>query len=142
MTHSNAHVFERVRVLIVEDHLLYREVVRMVLSRSNDIDIVGEATNGMEAVEKAAQLLPDVVVMDISMPRMDGVIATESIKARFPHTVVIGLSAHESDHREAMYAAGACVVLMKEDVVDELYPALRRAMAEKVKMVGATSAQL
>jgi NarL family two-component system response regulator LiaR len=138
MTKSRPSVVNPIRVLLVDDHMLYREIVRMILSGADDVVIVGEAANGIEAVKKAATLLPDVVVMDVRMPVMDGITATRAITARCPQTVVVGLSAQGGEFREAMTAAGALMVLTKEDVLDKLYPALHRAMVEKASMADTT----
>jgi len=88
----------------------------------SDIEIVGEASNGEEALQCVQMLSPSVVVMDINMPRLNGIEATARIKHTYPHVAVVGLSmsVHEP-YRRAMIAAGAMAVIWKRDVVEQLY---------------------
>src|SRR5437667_10483579 len=81
---------ERIRVLIADDHRVVREGLAAILRESGDLEVVGEARDGQEAVEKARELQPDVILMDVSMPRMNGVEATRAVKRQPPH---IGLVA-------------------------------------------------
>jgi two-component system, NarL family, response regulator LiaR len=80
---------KRIKVLIADDHRDFRRVVREFLDRMPNVSVVGEAINGGEAVEKVAQLFPDVVLMDIAMPKMNGLEATRIIKQRWPETKVL-----------------------------------------------------
>jgi DNA-binding NarL/FixJ family response regulator len=80
---------KRIKVLIADDHIDFRRVVREFLNRMPNVSVVGEAINGGEAVEKVEQLFPDVVLMDISMPKMNGLEATRIIKQRWPETKVL-----------------------------------------------------
>src|SRR4051812_31446945 len=80
-----------IRVLIVDDDTSVRQVVTGILSPHEDIEVVGEATTGDEAVSSVERLQPDLVIMDIRMPRMDGIAAAREIRRRFPHVKVIGL---------------------------------------------------
>jgi len=124
----------RIRVLLVDDHALFRQVVRVFLSQHHDIEVVGEAANGLQAVEQADTLLPDVILMDVYMAKMDGIAATRSIKTRHPHMVFIGLSIDAINHRAAaIVAAGAVTVLMKESVVEILHSAIHTALAAESK---------
>lgn len=112
----------RIRVLLVDDHAVVRQGLRSLLESYADMEVVGEAGNGLEAVALAEKLKPDVVLMDINMPQMDGVEATGRIKAARPSTIVIGLSMHMSGHYEQkMNEAGAAGYLSKESVADQLH---------------------
>jgi DNA-binding NarL/FixJ family response regulator len=117
-----------VRVLLVDDHAMVREGLRSILQSYADLDIVGEAGDGIEAVKLARTRHPDVVVMDINMPRMDGVAATRQIKRDRPATAVIGISVQESSHVEqAMISAGATAFLTKDRAASHLYQAILHA---------------
>src|SRR5262245_34092189 len=111
----------KIRVLIVDDHVMIRQALRAVLQSYPDIDVVGEAGNGEEAVLSVTKLQPAIVVMDIGMPSLDGIGATRLIKTQFPQIAVLGLSVNApSYHVDAMLKAGAFDVMTKEKAVDEL----------------------
>jgi DNA-binding NarL/FixJ family response regulator len=119
-----------IRVLLVDDHTLVRQGLRSALEAYSNIDVVGEAGDGEEAVERAAKLQPEVVVMDINMLKMDGIAATRLIKIQHPEIVVVGLSVNAKDYYlDAMQQAGAFEVLMKDSAVDTLYGAIQRGVA-------------
>ena len=106
---------------------MVREGLRSLLESSADVHVVGEARNGREAIATAAQLRPDVVIMDIHMPDMNGIEATVHIKRRQPMTVVIGLSVNADQQSiTAMANAGAAMLITKEAAVNELYDAVKR----------------
>jgi len=88
---------KRIKVLIVDDHSVVRDGIRAVLTLQKDIEVVGEAVNGKDAVEKVRQLLPDVVIMDIVMPEMDGLEATKRIYKEYPQTRVLMLSQYDDE---------------------------------------------
>jgi PAS domain S-box-containing protein len=114
-----------IRILLVDDHALVRQGLQSVLKGYQDLRIVGEAANGREAVEWARRLHPDVVLMDVNMPVMDGVQATRLIKQELPETTVIALSVNINRQIErAMRDAGAVAYLTKETAVDELHALL------------------
>jgi len=116
-----------IRVLLVDDHTLVREGLRSLLKDYPDIEVVGEAGNGEEAVELSKHLLPRVIVMDVNMPKMDGIEATRIIARSLP-SVVIGLSVNASRRvRDSMSEAGAYALLTKESVTESLYRTIRRA---------------
>lgn len=118
-----------IRVLLVDDHAMVRQGLRSVLDAYSDIQVVGEAQDGSEAVRLVGELRPRVVVMDISMPKMNGIEATAEIKGRYPDTTVIGLSVNaDSENAEAMARAGAMRLLTKEAAVESLYDAIREAV--------------
>ena len=113
------------RILLADDHGLIRHVLSAMLERYPTLSIVGEATNGMEAVSMAAALQPDGIIMDINMPKIDGIEATKQIKAAHPMIRIIGLSVIDDEHvTQAMKAAGADAVLLKDEI-HQLHEAVR-----------------
>ncbi len=119
---------ERLRVLLVDDHAMVRQGLKTVLEGYPDVEVVGEAGDGQEALSLAEQLRPAVVVMDINMPRMNGIEATRTITSHYRDTMVVGLSVNASrENHEAMKAAGAAVLITKEAAVEQLYSAIRQA---------------
>jgi PAS domain S-box-containing protein len=118
-----------VRVVLVDDHRMMRQGLRSVLEGYEDIEVVGEAADGEEAITVVTRLQPDAVVMDINMPKKNGIEATREIKARHPETTVIGLSVNSSiDDEEVMINAGAALLLNKEAAVEHLCSAIRKAV--------------
>jgi len=114
-----------IRVLLVDDHKLVRQGLRDVLTAHDRIRVVGEAGDAEEALMLAANLKPDVALMDVNMPKMNGVEATKRLKQLYPETVVVGISVHTDAHmRDAMVKAGAETLLAKECAADELYQAI------------------
>ena len=118
-----------IHVLLADDQAMVRQALRSALQDYPNIEVVGEASSGEEAVAAASKLLPSVIVMDISMSQMDGIAATRLIKAQHPQIAVIGLSVHRDHQVEAMQQAGAFEVLAKDKAVTELYSAVQRALA-------------
>ncbi|MEA2683037.1 MAG: hypothetical protein QOK05_1365 [Chloroflexota bacterium] len=122
---------DRIRVLIVDDVPILRAGARGMLSSFDHIEIVGEAVNGVEAVAKATELRPDVVLMDISMPEMDGVTATRTITAQVGEGVAI-IALTVSDDEEdvtGMLTSGACGYILKDSGPEELVRAIEDAHA-------------
>jgi DNA-binding NarL/FixJ family response regulator len=121
---------KNIRILIVDDHAMFRQVVRSILKPYPNIVVVGEASDGDEAVVAVGQLQPAVVLMDVNMQKMDGVTAARLIKIQYPEVAILGLSA-KAKHYDiyAMQKAGAFAVLSKEQSVQELYAAIQRAVA-------------
>jgi len=117
---------ESIRVLVVDDHALFRRGLEMVLAQESDIEVVGEAGDGAEAVEKAGDLLPDIVLLDVRMPRRSGIEACTSIKDVAPSAKIIMLtiSDEEADLYDAI-KAGASGYLLKEISIDEVATAIR-----------------
>jgi|SoiMetStandDraft_5_1073268.scaffolds.fasta_scaffold234397_1 DNA-binding NarL/FixJ family response regulator len=119
----------RIRVLLADDHTVLRYMLRGILKQYPDIDIVGEATNGEDAVLMADKLQPAIVLMDINMPKLDGIEATQRIKANSIQIAVVGLSVHgEGYATDAMLRAGAVAVISKERAIEDLYDAIQRAI--------------
>jgi DNA-binding NarL/FixJ family response regulator len=121
---------EPVRVLIVDDHALFRRGLQMVLEGETDIDVVGEAGDGQEAIERAESTTPDVVLMDVRMPKRSGIEATRTIKDTLPSTKILMLtiSDEEADLYEAI-KAGASGYLLKEISIEEVADAVRAVHA-------------
>ena len=114
-----------VQVLLVDDHAMVRQGLRSVLDAYDDLHVVAEARDGAEAVKLVGDLHPRVVVMDINMPRMNGIDATIQIKNHWPETTVIGISVNTGDdNSDAMKRAGAATVLPKDTAVDQLHDAI------------------
>ena len=117
---------EPIRVMIVDDHALFRRGLEMVLTDEDDIELVGEASDGAEAVENAAEVLPDVILMDIRMPRSSGIEACRAMKAAAPSAkiVMLTISDEEEDLFEAI-KAGASGYLLKDIPLDEVAESVR-----------------
>jgi DNA-binding NarL/FixJ family response regulator len=127
---SERHRNASIRVLLVDDHTVLREGLRSIVSAHNHLEVVGEASDGVEAVELVQRVDPDVVVMDINMPNMDGIEATRRIKADRPDIVIIGLSVLQSEETgKKMKAAGATAYLTKESAADALCQAIEDAVS-------------
>ena len=117
-----------IRILIVDDCAATRDAISSLLNLENGFEVVGIAGDGLEAVERAGELLPDVVIMDTQMPNMDGVEATRQIKLNLPGVGVLSLSVF-TDCLEASIDAGAEGYLMKDCEPEELFAELRRIAA-------------
>jgi len=122
-----------VRVLLADDHTIVREGVRALLAEHRDVEVVGEAADGVEAVEKARSLQPDVVIMDLLMPRMSGLEATRAIRQQLADVEVLVLTMYESDeHFFEVLQAGASGYLLKGATSADLVAALRAVHAGEV----------
>jgi DNA-binding NarL/FixJ family response regulator len=119
-------------ILIVDDNVRLREAVRSELEAQEHLCIVGEAADGVAAVQLAQSLRPEVVLMDVNMARLDGVAATRRIRTLLPHTVLVGMSCHSREMVEkAMLSAGADVFLPKDTLAQRLLPALAQVLARR-----------
>lgn len=117
---------DRIRVLLVDDHRIVREGLAGLLKQHSEIDLVGEADDGSTAVEMVRHIAPDVVIMDVNMPRMNGIEATAAITSEHPGIRVIGLSLHEQeDMAHAMFDAGAVGYVTKGGPAEDLLAAIR-----------------
>lgn len=112
---------KQIKILLVDDHVMLRKGVLLLLQEEDSMLVVGEASNGEEALQQLNILKPDVVVMDISMPKLNGIETTKKMTATFPEIKVIALSIHSgSDFVEGMLDAGAAGYLLKESLPEEL----------------------
>jgi DNA-binding NarL/FixJ family response regulator len=119
-----------IRILLAEDHTIVREGLRSLLENQPDMEVVGEAEDGRTALELVRELLPDVVIMDITMPNLNGVEATRHITSEFPQVKVIALSIHSNSRFVAdMLEAGAKGYILKECLFDELVQAIQAVIA-------------
>jgi DNA-binding NarL/FixJ family response regulator len=115
------------RLAIVDDHELARESLQNMLADEPDIEIVGEAANGRQALLLCSRLRPDLILMDVRMPEMDGLAATEEIKERYPETSVMMLTMHENpDYLLEALKAGAAGYVLKDAPQDDIIEAVRR----------------
>jgi NarL family two-component system response regulator LiaR len=123
----------KIRILVVDDHEVVRRGLTLFLRPFEDFELVGEAANGLEAVTACEQYRPDVILMDLMMPEMDGAAATRAIREKHPNVQIIGLTTFKEDAlvRE-MLKSGAVGYLLKNSSVDELAGAIRTAMTGKI----------
>jgi len=117
---------DKIRILIADDHTIFRSGLNLLLSSEVDLEVVGEAKDGTAAVEMAASLHPDVVLMDVGMPGLNGLDATRQIRARLPEVNILVLTMHRSDeYFFQMLEAGAAGYLLKGAETNELINAVR-----------------
>jgi DNA-binding NarL/FixJ family response regulator len=133
---------ERIRVLLADDHALFRRGVAALL-RDHDMDVVGEASDGAEAVEKARELMPDVILMDITMPQMDGLTATRQITAEMPYVriMMLTVSETEDDLFEAI-KSGAQGYLLKNVDPDHLIASVQQIQRGEVPIAPAMAGKI
>ena len=121
---------KRIRILLADDHAVVRQGFRMILAAQPDMEIVGEAGNGREALELAGSLKPEIVVMDVAMPELNGIEATRRLAELAPHARVIALSMHkDSVYVREILRAGARGYLLKESGAGDLVTAIRAVAA-------------
>src|SRR6185437_16507724 len=117
---------KRIRILLADDHAVVRQGFKMILGAQPDMEIVGEAGNGREALELASSLKPDLVVMDVAMPELNGIEATRRMAEAAPHTRVLALSMHkDSVYVREILRAGARGYLLKDSIDSDLLAAVR-----------------
>ncbi|MFW5941078.1 MAG: response regulator [Chloroflexota bacterium] len=134
---------KKIRIILADDHVVVRSGLRMLLAAHSDIEIVGEAESGVEAVEKVRISKPDVILMDIQMPDMNGIEATQRIKKVAPETAVLALTMHEDDHYFfEMLHAGASGYVPKRAAPDELLNAIRTVNEGDVFLYPSLAARL
>jgi DNA-binding NarL/FixJ family response regulator len=117
-----------IKILLVDDQVVWRAELRQIIERQNDLEVIAEAPDGEIAVRLAQDTHPDVVVMDVHMPKVNGVEATRRIKADFPDMVVIAFSS--STQEDAMRRAGVSAYVLKEDAMDRLCEVIRLVWRE------------
>src|SRR4030067_3218670 len=121
------------RLLLVDDHAVVRSGLRMLMSAQTDVEIVGEAGTASEAMELAAEVKPDVILMDIGLPDKSGIEATREIKNRFPRVAVVALTIHvDEEYFFKMLDAGASGYVPKRAAPEELLTAIRAAASGEV----------
>lgn len=117
---------------MVDDHPMVRQGLRAIVEQFDHCHVIGEAADGHEALSLAQRLRPDIVIMDVNMPNMDGIEATRQLLTLFPQLIVIGLSVHNSPQIEAeMNRAGAAAYLTKDAAPEQLYQAVLTALANR-----------
>lgn len=122
-----------VSVLVVDDHPLLREGLQCLFRSCDEFEVIGEAADGKQGCEIAQQLQPDVVLMDIELPKMNGIEATRWINAHVPHVVVVGLSINTSAAMaDEMTSAGAAAYLTKDSTPEHFYRVIRSALTHKI----------
>jgi DNA-binding NarL/FixJ family response regulator len=115
--------------LVADDHPLYRSAIRQILEDHTDLELVGEATDGLHALELCRRLRPALVLMDVMMPEMDGLEATQAIKSEFPDMIVLILTASEDqDHLAKAFKAGAGGYVLKYESAPQIIGAIRKAL--------------
>jgi two-component system NarL family response regulator len=133
----------RIRVLIAEDHVLVRRGLAAIINMEDDVTVVGEASDGKDAIEQWRQLRPDVVLMDLRMPRLEGVEAIKRIRAEDPKAAIIVLTTF--DHDEDIYAglrAGAKAYLLKDVQPEELFACIRAVYSGEAYLQPKVAAKL
>ena len=122
----------KVRVLLADDNTLIRQALRNVVENCVRLEVIGEASNGLDAIDAVRRLRPEVVVMDVNMPQLNGIDATKCIKYEFPNTYIIGLSVEEGMTTvEQMQSAGIYAYLTKESAVEHLCRAIVEAVTDQ-----------
>lgn len=131
-----------IRVLLADDHTMFRDGLKALLTASAEIQVVAEVGNGRDAVRRAAELRPDVAILDISMPEVNGIEAARMLQGKCPATRVVILSMHSSsEHVFRAFAAGAAGYLLKESAGTELVAAVRAVHGGQRYVSGAIAAQ-
>lgn len=132
-----------IRILIADDHAVVRQGLRMFLALDSELDVIGEATNGLQALQMAHKLKPDVILMDLLMPEMDGVTATTAVRRELPDIEVIALTSVLEDSAViGAIRAGAIGYLLKDTESDDLIRAIKAAAAGQVQLSPKAAARL
>jgi len=140
---SNQHKSNKIRILLADDHPLLRQALRSVLEKQHDFEIIAEACDGEEAVKLATELIPDIVIMDISMPNLNGLEATKQIKANCPKIAILVLTVHsDSEHILSILQAGAGGYLTKSVYGEEVINAVHALVSGEVVLSPSISRQI
>jgi two-component system response regulator NreC len=127
---ATASLSTHLRILLVDDHAVVREGLRLLINTQADMEVVGEADDGSQVLQQAKALQPDVVIMDISMPQLNGVQATERLKAAYPRIKILVLSSYSDEaHIRQALASGASSYVLKRTIAEELIRAIRTVMS-------------
>ena len=133
---------KKLRILLADDHKMVRDGLRLMIDSQRDMEVIGEAANGKEALEQARELKPDVIVMDLSMPEMNGLQATEQLKAERPEVKVVALTVHEdASYLVQLCKAGAVGYVLKRSAGDDLIRAIRAVAAGNLHFDPALASQ-
>jgi DNA-binding NarL/FixJ family response regulator len=133
----------RLRILLADDHVTVRQGLKMLIESQGDMTVVSEASDGSTAVEQARTLRPDVVVMDISMPGMNGLVATRTLKSIQPDSVIVILTRHGDDaYLQELLRAGADGYVLKQSAASELVQAIRATAARNQYLDSALTARV
>jgi two-component system response regulator DegU len=120
-------------ILLVDDHPVFRQGLRHILEKNKDLKVVGEAGDGLEAIDRFRELSPDIVVMDINMPNFDGIEATRQILSESPDTRVVALTVHSGKQFvRDMIEAGASGYILKESIPEEMIAGIRKVLSGQV----------
>jgi DNA-binding NarL/FixJ family response regulator len=121
---------DRLRIMVVDDHTIVRQGLKLLIDSQPDMQVVSEAGDGQAALDIAATSKPDVVIMDISMPGMNGLMATRALKQRLPHVLVVALTRHEDEaYLEELLRAGASAYVLKQSAPADFIQAIRAVAA-------------
>lgn len=132
-----------IKILLADDHSVVRQGLRMFLALDEELEVVGEASNGAEALRLARELQPDVILMDLLMPEMDGIAATSAIRRELPDTEVIALTSVLEDEKVfGAIRAGAIGYLLKDTEADDLRRAIKAAAGGQVQLAPQAAARL
>ena len=133
----------RLRILLADDHVTVRQGLKMLIDSQDDMTVVSEASDGTAAVEQARTIRPDVVVMDISMPGMNGLVATRTLKQVQPDSVIVILTRHGDDaYLQELLRAGADGYVLKQSAASELLLAIRATAARGQYLESALTARV
>lgn len=122
----------KTRILLAEDHATVREGIKLLVNKQADMEVIGEAGDGAAAIEKADELAPDLVVMDVSMPGMNGLRATRSLRRKFPNIKILTLTRHTDDgYLQQLIEAGVNGYVLKQSAPTELINAIRAVVEGK-----------